>query len=257
MLRIQLSALALAGLFVSFTAPAQYADAVISYVPGTGFSRGFTNPAVALGEPSRVTPGQFGGPVDPFDPAYLPSQLVSIGEGGSLTVRFSKPILNHPRNRFGIDFIIFGNAGFIITNAFDPITFEWIGTPATDGALFGDNPGATQVSVSRDGEAFYQLNPVLVPTVDRLLPTDGSGDFHTPAEPTLTQADFAGQTLEGIRALYYGSAGGAGYDLSWAQDSDGKAVFLPEINYVRVEVLSGKAEVDGFASVFVPPGLNR
>src|SRR2546425_8169380 len=173
MLRIQLSALALAGLFVSFTAPAQYADAVISYVPGTGFSRGFTNPAVALGEPSRVTPGQFSGPVDPFDPAYLPRQLVSIGEGGSLTVKFRKPILNHPKNRFGIDFIIFGNAGFIITNALDPITFDWIGTPATDGALFGNNPGTSRISVSRDGVHFFQLDPNRAPGIDVLLPTDG------------------------------------------------------------------------------------
>jgi hypothetical protein len=92
---------------------------------------------------------------------------------------------------------------------------------------------------------------------DGLLPTDGSGDFHTPADPTLTQADFAGQTLEGIRALYFGSAGGAGYDISWAVDSGGRRVWLSEINYVRVEVLSGKSEVDGLSAVFVPPGLNR
>src|SRR5439155_20219030 len=114
----RLSALALASLSVCLTGHAQYADSVVSYFPGTGFSPGFTNPAAALGEPSRATPGTFGGPVDPFDPAYLPSQLVSIGAGGSLTVKFSKPVLNHPRNRFGIDFIVFGNSGVIITNAF-------------------------------------------------------------------------------------------------------------------------------------------
>jgi len=69
--------------------------------------------------------------------------------------------------------------------------------------------------------------------------------------------DFAGLNAAQIRALYYGSAGGTGYDLSWAQDANGQPVKLPEINYVRVEVLSGKSEVDGFASVFVPPGLAR
>ena len=150
MSKMYVSALALAGCFVSLSARSQFADAVISYVPGTGFSAGFTNPAAALGEPSRITPGTYGGPVDQFDPPYLPSQLVSIGAGGSLTVKFSKPVLDHPLNRFGIDFIIFGNAGFIITNAFDPNTFEWIGTPAIDGSLLGENSGASRVSVSRD-----------------------------------------------------------------------------------------------------------
>src|SRR5438552_14815664 len=116
MSKVGLSALALASLFVSLTARAQYAGSVVSYVPGIGFSPGFTNPAAALGEPSRSTPGDFGGPVDPFDPPYLPGQLVSMGAGGSLTVKFSRPVLNHPQNRFGIDFVIFGNAGFYITN---------------------------------------------------------------------------------------------------------------------------------------------
>ncbi len=249
-----LSSLTLASLLVSFNALAQFADTVVSYNPGNGFSPGFTNAFTALGKPARLTPGAFGGPVDPFDPPYLSSQLVSIGAGGSLTVKFSAPVHNHPKNRFGIDFIIFGNSGLIITNAFDPNTFQWIGTPATDGSLFGNNPGATRVSVSRNGVVFYELNPALAPTVDSLFPTDGSGDFHTPVDPTLTQTDFAGLTLDQIRALYYGSAGGAGYDISWAQDVNGQTVHLPEIRYVRIEVLSGKSDVDGFAAVFSPRG---
>ncbi len=250
MLKIRLSALALASLSVCFTSHAQYADSIVSYSPGTGLSAGFTNPVAVLGEPSRATPGTFGGPVDPFDPAYLPSQLVSIGAGGWITVKFSRPVLNHPRNRFGIDFIIFGNSFFVITNG------NYSGGGITDGSVYG-NVVSTRVSVSRDGLVFYQLNPALAPTADSLWPTDGSGDFHTPADPSLSQTDFAGLTLEGIRALYYGSAGGAGYDISWAQDVDGRPVLLPEISYVRVEVLSGKSEVDGFASVFSPPGLSR
>jgi hypothetical protein len=249
--------LASAGLAVPHLVQAQYASEVVSYVAGVGFSPGFTNASSALGEPSRVTPGTYGGPVDPFDPAYLPSQLVSIGAGGSLTVKFSLPVLSHPNNRFGIDFIIFGNSGFIITNAFDPITFDWIGTPATDGSLFGNNSGFSRVSVSRDGVTFYELTPALAPTVDNLLPTDGNGDFHTPADPSLTPAEFAGLTLDEMKALYYGSAGGAGYNISWAQDAQGNPVKLQAISYVRVEVLSGKAEIDGFAAVFTPPGIRR
>jgi len=255
MLRISLLGLALAGW--TFSAPAQFADSVIEYSPGAGFIPGFTNTDAALGEPTRVVPGEFGGPVDPFAPPYLPSELLSVGTGGSLTLKFSRPILNHPGNRFGIDFIIFGNAGFIITNAFDPVTFEWIGTPATDGALLGANAGQTQVSVSRDGSLFYVLDPALAPVVDGLLPTDGSGDFHVPADPTLVQADFAGLTLAGIRALYLGSAGGAGYDISWARDDQGHPVRLSQINYVRIDVISGKSEIDGVAAVFVPPGFSR
>src|ERR1051326_4702225 len=183
MSNIRLLALALAGVFPSLTVFGQYASSVVSYVPGSGFAPGLTNPASALGEPSRVTPGMYGGPVDPFDPPYLASQLVSIGAGGLLTVKFSQPVLNHPLNRFGIDFIIFGNSFFVITNAIDPITFDWIGTPATDGSLFGNNAGGTRVSVSRDGINFYQLNPALAPTVDTLFPTDREGDFHTPVDP--------------------------------------------------------------------------
>jgi len=255
MKKVRCLLLALASFSVRFSLHAQYADAVVSYSPGTGFSRGYTNADAALGEPSRVTPGTFGGPVDDFDPPYLPSQLVSIGAGGSLTVKFSRPILNHPNNRFGVDFIIFGDSGFVITNAFDPTTFDWVGTPATDGTIFGNNPGSTRVSVSRDGTTFYQLDQALAGTVDGLLPTDGTGDFHTPADPSLTAGDFAGLTLDGMRALYLGAAGGTGYDISWARDDAGNPVRLPEISYIRVDVIEGKSEVDGFAAVFVPRGL--
>ena len=174
---LRLSVLALASVFITSTATAQFADAVLDYQPGAGVSPNYTNPAAALGEPSRVTPGDYGGPVTPFNPPYLGSQLVSIGAGGSLTLKFDKPVHDHPRNRFGIDFIVLGNAGFIITNEFSLITFDWVGTPATDGSHFGANEGQTRVSVSRDGLNFYVLDPALAPTVDGSMPTDGNGDF--------------------------------------------------------------------------------
>ncbi len=251
----KLIVLALASVVLVSNASAQYATSVVSYNPGIGSSPGFTNTSAVLGEPSRINP--FGEQTDVFDPPYGKSQILSIGEGGSLTVQFAKPILNQPHNRFGIDFIIFGNSGFIITNDFDFNTFNWVGTPATDGSLFAQNDGVTRVSVSPDGTNFFQLDPAIAPTVDSLCPTDASGDFHTPADPTLTQADFAGLTLDQIRSLYYGSAGGAGYDIAWARDGSGRPVRLGSISFVRIDVLAGKSEVDGLSAVYVQGKTGR
>jgi hypothetical protein len=200
-----------------------------------------------LGEPSRVNP--FGEATDPFNPPYGRDQVLSIGEGGSLTVRFDRPIFNTPRKPGRLDFIIYGNSGFIITNDFDPITFQWIGTPATDGSLFGANPGVTRVSVSMDGMNFLVLNTNRAPVVDGLFPTDGNGEFDLPVSPALTSEDFAGTTLDDIRALYTRSAGGTAYHINWARTRNGHPFSLPWIRFVRVEVLSGKAEIDAFSAV--------
>jgi hypothetical protein len=106
--------------------------------------------------------------------------------------------------------------------------------------------------VSADGSIFYALDPALAPTVDGMFPTDGSGDFFQPVNPALKGADFAGMNLAGIRALYAGSGGGAGYDLAWALDGHSQSVSLPWVSFVRVEVLSGVSEIDGFAVVPEP-----
>lgn len=230
---------------------AQHAGSVVEFTPGTGGSPGYDDPSAALGEPSRVTEGPFGGPVDPFAPPYLNSQLVSIGAGGSLTVRFDAPILNHAANPFGLDFLVFGNSGFAITNAYDE-NFEPIGTPATDGSLFGSEAAAS-VSVSADGLTFFTLSPELSPAIDALFPTDGAGDFTRPVDPSLMTAQFAGLTLEGIRSRYGGSAGGAGFDLGWARDASGAPVTLDSIRFIRIEVTGGKAEIDGFSAVASVP----
>jgi hypothetical protein len=60
------------------------------------------------------------------------------------------------------------------------------------------------------------------------------------------------KSLEGIRALYNGSAGGTGFDLAWAVDGDGNAVSLDSVSFIRVDVLSGRSEIDGFSAVMVP-----
>lgn len=241
-----LSALAVAGAISSNVHAVNYADSVVSFSAGSGIPAGYDNPNSALGEPSRVTPGQFGGPVDPFDPPYLNTQVVSIGAGGSLTLAFSAPVANSPSNPYGLDFIIFGNAGFQIVNG------DFSGGGITDGSLFGANTGPTRVSVSADGQTFYQLTPSLAPVVDGPFPMDGSGDFSKPVNPALTAQSFNGKDLNGIRQLYAGSAGGTAYDIAWARDGAGQPVNLEAVRFVRIDVLSGVSEVDGVAAVPEP-----
>jgi hypothetical protein len=239
MSEIRLLVLALASLsVVSTTHAAGFADAVISYDLGSGFASGFTNASTVLGAPASN--------LNPFSPTFRNTQLLSIGAGGYLTVQFSTPIANDPEHPYGLDFLIFGNAGFIITNG------NFSGGGITDGSLFGNNPGSTRVSISSDNITYYHLNPSLTPVVDGLFPTDGSGNFALPVNPLLTGSDFAGQGLSGIRSLYNGSAGGMGYDIDWAQDQFGNSVSLPSVSFIRVDVLSGKSEIDAFAAVPEP-----
>src|SRR5436190_1028490 len=168
MSKIRLSLLAFASAMAVSTAFAQYADYVIAYTPGNGVSATFTNPISALGEPSRATGGS-GAAVTPFSPPFRGDQIVSVGAGGSLTLHFNEPIRDDPGHAYGIDFLIFGNSGFVITNG------NFAGGGITDGSLLGQNAGTSRVSVSLDGITFYILNPALAPTVDGLFPTDGSG----------------------------------------------------------------------------------
>ena len=241
--------LALAGGFVLPTLTyAQFANSVYDYTEGYGVTAGYNDPTAALGAPSTETmdPVYGNSPVDPFDAPYLSSQIVGVGTGGTLTLQFNTPIQNNPNNPYGLDFIIFGHAGFTEDSS--------TGT-AVDGSLYTGGTSDVRVSVSADGSTFYTLNPALAPQVDGLFPTDGSGNPFLPVNPALTAADFAGQDLAGIRALYHGSAGGAGFSLAWAIDSNGQSVSLPSVNYVRLTVLSDgtPAYIDAISMVVPEP----
>lgn len=229
-----------------------FADRVLQYSPGAGFATdfttgaGYTNASTLIGAPSRSTPGDFGGPVDPFNPPWQNTQLLSIGAGGSITFAFQQPVPNQPSNPFGIDFILFGSAGFTITNG------NYTGGGITDGSTFGGTSGTTRIAVSRDGATFFVLDPSKTPTPDSLFPSDGAGDPTIPVNPGLNAANFAGHHLAGIRTLYAGSAGGTGFDISWARDADGNPANLDAIQFVRLEVLTDHVELDGVSAVPEP-----
>jgi hypothetical protein len=230
------------------TAHATFATAVLDYDAGIGFADGFTNSAAALGAPTmRLSYG----PVDPFNPPFADTELVSVGKGGLLTLEFDTPIPNSLLSPWGIDFVVFGNEGFMDTN--------W---PAgqTDGKLFNQafgTPGLSCVLASEDGISFFELRPPtsISAAVDMLFPADSSGIIGLPVDPRLSNEDFAGLDLAGIRGLYAGSAGGAGFDLQWAIDNSGQSVRLDSARQLRIEVTDGKVEVDAVSVVPEPTGL--
>jgi len=231
---------AIAGVFLCpFIAQAQFASGVISYNPGSGFSPNFTNSSAALGAPAS------GSGITPFAPPFSTGQIVSIGAGGSLTLQFNTPILNSPADPYGIDMMIFGNSFFVITSG--------SGSSAiTSGAIFTSTV-STRVEVSADGSTWFTLDPGLAPNVGTLFPTDGTGNPFLPVNPAMTSADFSGLNLSGIRGLYGGSAGGTGFDLSWARDGNGNSVELQSASFLRIDVLSGRTQIDA-VSIVPEPG---
>ena len=175
---------------------AQFAVEVVSYKSGTGFAAdlssgvGYTNKVAIIGEPARETPGEWGGSVTPFSPPYRPDQILSIGEGGEVTLKFARPIRDEPLNPFGLDLIVFGGAGFTITNG------DFSDRGVTDGTLFGAAGGKTRVWVSVDGEIWFVLDPERAPVFDAYYPTNGTGDFGLPVNPSLGKGDwFCGRLM--------------------------------------------------------------
>jgi len=232
-------ALAAAGIvLIHHTGLAQFAASVVAYERGTGFAANFTNANAALGAPAS------GASVTPYAPPFSTSQIVSIGAGGFLSLQLNTPISDDPNHLFGIDFLLFGNSFFVVTNGSGA-------NGITSGSVFSSSV-STRVEVSRDGSIWYTLDAALAPTVGTYFPTDGTGNPFLAVNPALAAGDFAGRNLSGIRSLYAGSAGGGGYDLSWARDGDGNPVELESVSYVRIDVLSGRTQIDAITVVAEP-----
>ena len=208
-------------------APPRCASAVVRYEPGEGAGASYQDPQAALGAPTRFTgEGVYPSCVTPFNGAFMPSELVSIGRGGELVVSFDAPVVDDPRNPFGIDLIVYGNSFCIDASYPEGIV----------GGTFND--GGT-VDVSADGIAW-----VTVPAIeaDGGLPTLGFADVGPydvvpgevptdparPVDPTIALADLDGLTWPELLAVYDGTAGGTRIDLADAG--------IASIRFVRIRV---------------------
>ena len=227
-----------------------FADALISYDQGANPAPGYTDPLTTLGPPERFTgEGVFPGVVSVFNPPFGIDEIVSIGAGGHLLLRFDTPVTDDVRNPFGIDLLIFGNTAFIDAAYPGGIV----------NGIFGADGGT--VEVSADG-----VNWVLVAGVeaDGPWPTLGyldagpydtqpgtiESDFTRPVDPSLTLADFMGLDNAAAIALYAGSGGGVGIDLA--------SVGITSISFVRISSPGDPAttpplEIDAIADVAAEP----
>lgn len=227
------------------------ATSVIGYDPGSNAAAGYTDAQAALGGPERFTgEGVFPGEVTPFNAAFGSDEIVSIGSGGSLTLGMGGAITDDASHAFGIDLIVFGNAGFLDTSYFDA-------DPSNDGTgVLGDTPGlfgvggAATVQVSADGSDWVTA---AVTTID-LFPTLGydAGGEPTDAfgamDPSLVLGDLAGLSYADLIALYDGRAGGVGIDIA--------STGLASAGYVRFLNESGEAfEIDAVVAVPTPAGV--
>jgi len=206
-----------------------FADQVISYTPGTGINTSYETPSVALGAPASAA--------TITSPPFQNTDIVGVGNGGELTAAFNTPITNNPAGHAGgMDFTIFGNEFFTLSGS-------------TISGIF-NHTGLT-VWVSQDNVSYYQLAAPY--GADDYYPTQGSGDASVPVNPSLSLSSFTGQTTAQALSLYNGSAGGASYAISWAEDSGGHAVNLPSISYIQVQGTSGAGYIDGFSRVADAP----
>jgi hypothetical protein len=262
-----------------------FAAAVVEYVQGAGIGKDwltlqpFNDPNVALGPPALQTAGDgWYMPTDvnvPVVPVYSPfraSELVTIGNGGQLTVRFNRPVADDANNPYGVDFIIFGDAYQLIgkgqgwTNG-NPEELILAGAASAEPGL---------VAVSQDGQTWYYFSSG--PYADGFAPTAGRRwddvndvwaeelDPTKPVDPNLTAAEMEGKTLAEMIRAYDGSAGGTGFDLRWLDPKDYAALAVDPntgnrwIQYIRIvddPLSTVTTEIDAIADVRSRGGHNH
>ncbi len=231
-----------------------FASEVVAYTAGSGAVAGFNNPLVALGPPERFTgEGLIPGAVTPFQPAFRPDEVVSLGVGGELILAFDREVVDDPRHPFGVDILVFGNA-FFTDGAFGLGVVAGLASEGGTIAVSADGLDWRTV-VGRDADGLFPTLGYL--DVGPFSPVAGAveSDFTRPVDPSITLHALIGLSHEEVVERYAGSGGGAGIDigalgLSSARfvriTGPGAAGMSPEIDAIAaVSPVGSPADLDG------------
>lgn len=238
------------------------------------------DPNVVLGRPTDTAYDEWAGGtfvVSPACPAFGEGTVLTLEDldgGAYVTIAFDHDVVDDPANPFGVDFIVFGNAGLpsdagMFYNNTDPASAKCV----TSQYSF-DDPGV--VEVSQDGITWRKCNGYAdtsaMPTLARVYaPANPDTSVYEgnafwgeptnpcfPVDPAITMEDCLGLTFAEICRRYNGSAGGRGFDIS-ALDLPVNAKGRKWFRYVRIasaelenedgDTLPSTPEVDAVADV--------
>ena len=227
-------------------------------------------------------------PVTPFVPAMSRSSVLALADHransfspwqrGTVTIEFDHPVVDHPKNPWGLDFIVFGNSWYQALPDDSPGTLHGKEDPANVSIL--DNifsePGL--VEISQDGVAWYGFQNG--PFADDFAPTLGyrfdpanadtnlfAGNlwWSVPTDPTYPvppgASDFIGigTNLETIVKYYGKSAGGTAFDIGSARNSGNNPIPATGpgnrkwFKFVRITSLSAAGDfcdIDAVSAVY-------
>jgi len=241
------------------------AKQVINYTPGSA-SASFQNSSAALGLPNGDT-GY--GSLNPFNPAFSNTDIVSVGGGGSMTLKLDQAVGTGAGSALGV----FSNVGIVDESWSPDYSSGGTGLAGSPVSTFSD-PGAAYVSVSNDGTTWYTKtatgwalstaggavlttfdnpgNAYTDSTLDFGYGSIGtqSADYFKPFTGTLN--DFAGKayndgTTDDILHLLNGSAGGNWLSL------DGLPI--DSVDYVKFDVPSDQRVIIDAVTAVPEPAI--
>ncbi|MHC4574296.1 MAG: hypothetical protein ACYS76_09230, partial [Planctomycetota bacterium] len=148
--------------------------------------------------------------------------VATINEGAKIVVKFDHKVADDPGNRYGTDFIVFGNSAFA-TEGWVEFDTDMAECYLRSLATVNMEPVLISVAQAAEGPWFTFANG---PYGDAAFPTNAFGwdrdannwgeelDWLKPVDANLSLSDFDGLTAAEAIDLYRGSAGGTGFDLN-------------------------------------------